>query len=68
MILAVLLFLLGSNIYFKNKTFSERINDEIRDTCKNFGAKIPKNKQEFEKEFLFRWKLISTFLYPAKLL
>lgn len=54
----VLLFLFGAYIYYKNKNFRESINAEIEKTYKHYSADLP---DSFEKEFLFRWKLVATF-------
>jgi len=53
----VLLFLLGAYIYFNCSTFRDKINEEI------FKKAPGRNMEEsaLPAEFLFRWKLISTF-------
>src|ERR1700687_318163 len=55
----VLLFLLGAYIYFNCATFNSKIDDEIAGTYELRG--IVFDKKHLSDEFLFRWKLISTF-------
>jgi hypothetical protein len=55
----VLLFLLGAYIYYNCATFRKRVDDEILDIYEK--KKVPFQRHNLEGEFLFRWKLISTF-------
>ena len=55
----VLLFLLGAYIYFNSPPFRQSIDHEIRETYA--GLPVNLSDEAVEKEFLFRWKLISTF-------
>ena len=54
----VLLFLLGAYIYYNCEAFRKPVDEEIRRISE--VKKIPPPK-DLESEFLFRWKLISTF-------
>lgn len=53
----LLVFLLGAYIYFNNHTLREKLNEEILATSNSRGVAVP----NVEREFLFRWKLTSTF-------
>jgi hypothetical protein len=55
----VLLFLFGAYIYYNCATFRDKINTEILKI--NETNKIDSDRYNLESEFLFRWKLISTF-------
>ncbi len=55
----VLLFLLGTYIYHNSATFREKVDDEILKIYEE--KKISFDRLKLEGEFLFRWKLISTF-------
>lgn len=59
----LLLFLLGAHIYFNCETFRAKINEEI---LRLYEGKVSTGyiktlKRDLSGEFLFRWKLISTF-------
>jgi hypothetical protein len=55
----VLLFLLGAYIYYNCAAFRGPVNDEILRIYDK--QNIPFDSRKLEGEFLFRWKLISTF-------
>src|SRR5207249_4597812 len=55
----VLLFLLGAYIYFNCTRFRELIDEEIAKSYDRYD--IPFREDALSGEFLFRWKLISTF-------
>ncbi|MEK6334701.1 MAG: hypothetical protein AABM67_07120 [Acidobacteriota bacterium] len=55
----LLLFLLGAYIYYNCSTFKEKINDEMREIYDQKHIKF--DRKDLPHEFLFRWKLISTF-------
>ncbi len=55
----LLLFLLGAYIYYNCATFRDKVDDEISRIYENY--KMPFSRKELAGEFLFRWKLISTF-------
>lgn len=55
----VLLFLLGAYIYFNCSNFRDKINEEIVATYQPYAP--PFGDDKLVDEFLFRWKLISTF-------
>lgn len=56
----VLLYLLGSAIYFHCPTFRDKLNEEIRRTYIGFPIP-PQRDEDLADEFLFRWKMVSTF-------
>ena len=55
----VLLFLLGAYIYYNCASFRTPVNDEILQIYE--ARKIHFERDNLAAEFLFRWKLISTF-------
>ena len=59
----VLLFLLGAYIYFNCQTFRDKINDEMLELYEDKVSNqyLQGVKDNLAGEFLFRWKLISTF-------
>ena len=54
----LLLFLLGAYLYYECKTFRTRIDDEMR---RIYDQERVPDPEDLPGEFLFRWKLISTF-------
>lgn len=59
----LLLFLFGAYIYFNCQTFRDRINDEILELYEDkvTNKYLNQVRDNLTGEFLFRWKLISTF-------